>query len=138
MKTILFLLTFLSCSPLSAETYNRTLASAVVMSASVNSSVADLQYMDDASVQFIWYSGSTPVGAINLQGSNQISTSGGTGVASWTDLSTAIYVGSTSLTGNSGSYLYNVPNAGFRWLRAVYTRTSGSGRLDINFSGKKN
>ncbi len=117
------------------QKYNRKLASAVSMAATVTSSVADLKFLDDASVQFIWYSGATPVGAINLQGSNEVVDSF-TSVASWTDLSTSIYTGSVALSGNTGSYLYNIPTAGFRWLRAVYTRTSGSGSLDINFSGK--
>lgn len=111
------------------------LASAVSMGATVNSSVADLRDIDNASVQFIWYSGSTPVGAVNIQGSNQV-VSSATSVASWTDLSTSIYAGSAAVSGNTGSVLFNLANTGYRWIRAVYTRTSGSGTIDINFNGK--
>lgn len=138
MRFFLFIFTLISCNPaFAAPGYNNSMASAVSMGASVTSSVADLKNIGPTSVQFIWYTGSTPVGEMKLQGSNQVFNSA-TSVASWTDLSTSIYAGSVALSGNSGSYMYNISNAGFRWLRAIYTRTSGSGTLDINFSGKSN
>lgn len=143
MRFLIFLFTIMSCTPaLAARIVGQSaLATTAAMSVSVTSSTADIQRFEQASMSFIWYGGGSPVGSIKLQGSNQPVVAGSTGPASWTDLmsSTAsIAAASVAVSGNSGSYVYSLSGLGFRWLRGVYTATSGNGSLDINFMGKGN
>lgn len=137
MRHLILLFTLLFATAAFAENryVNNKIASAISMGGTFQSSVVDIKNLNNVSVEAVWYQGSTPIGALNLQGSNQVVNST-TSVASWTDLSTSVYNGSVAVSGNTGSYLYNVTNVGFRWLRAVYTRTSGSGTIDLNFTGK--
>lgn len=137
MRHLILLFTLLFATAAFAENryVNNKIASAISMGGTFNSSIVDIKNLNNVSVEAVWYQGSTPIGALNLQGSNQVVNST-TSVASWTDLSTSVYNGSVAVSGNTGSYLYNVTNVGFRWLRAVYTRTSGSGTIDLNFTGK--
>lgn len=63
-----------------------------------------------------WSNGSTPVGTIKVQGSN--------------DNTNWVTVNSQALSGNSGSLIYNDSSVGYAYVRSVYTRSSGSATLD--------
>lgn len=44
---------------------------------------------------------------------------------------------STSVT-NSGNVMFNVEKAGYRWVRAYWDYTSGTGNITINLTAKEN
>jgi hypothetical protein len=107
------------------------------MSGSLNSIGIDLQQLFLGSIQIVWASGATPVGALTLEVSNDIvqpslGTNPAANVVNWTTYSGS----STALSGNSGTAFYNITDMGFRWLRLVYTRTSGSATMNAVFFGK--
>jgi hypothetical protein len=78
------------------------------------------------SVQVNWTGGSAPVGIFKLQGSNDPGDNGsGQGVSqptNWTDITDS----PQAITGTPGSVLFDVVACSYRWVRLVYTRTSGS------------
>lgn len=83
-----------------------------------------------------------PVGSLNLEVSNDIvpvasSNSNPVGadpaanVVNW-----VTYTGSSTAVSGSGNFLWNVLEAGYRWVRVSYTATSGSGSCSIQMSSK--
>lgn len=121
------------------------------MSGNIISNGIDLQQEWIFSVQANWWGAlGAPVnsgaGTLKLQISNDnpVPTLSGppngadpaAKVVYWTD-----YSGSSqsvvAATGTS-SFLWNVIYPGYRWVRAVYTATSGSGIMTINYMGKGN
>lgn len=75
------------------------------------------------------YSGS-PVGTFKLQVSNQ-DVQLRESVTEWTDL------GSSSVSVSaSGSNMWNISDAFYRWVRVVYTKTSGTGSCTITMTSK--
>ncbi len=59
-------------------------------------------------------------------------------VKNWTDYSGSSYgVTATSAIGSS-SFVWNVLYPGYRWVRLVYTSSSGSGVMSASFFGKGN
>lgn len=85
------------------------------LSASFNSDARRLWQTPGYSIQFIWSGASTPVGIFFLQASND-----GT---NYTTIDESIL----AVTGASGSHMINVERPAYQWVRACYTRTSGSG-----------
>ncbi len=59
-----------------------------------------------------------------------------TNVRNWTDYSGSSYAVVAS-TGSS-SFMWNVLYPGYRWVRMVYTSSSGSGVMSASFFGKGN
>lgn len=84
------------------------------MSGNITSSAFSIRYSDNVGVQFIWASGSSPVGIVQVQGTIDGS--------NWSDLLTS----AGSVSGNSGSFLINLNQVPYDQIRIVYTRTSGS------------
>ena len=83
------------------------------------------------SIQLV-FTGS-PVGTFKLQCSNDqgnpvtpTQTEQNSGVVHWTDVASS----STSVSG-AGNILFDVQNTGYRWVRVVYTASSGSGTLTV-------
>jgi hypothetical protein len=72
----------------------------------------------------------TPNGSFKLQVSNQ-DVFLREQVTEWTDLADS----STAITA-AGDIMYNVTSAFYRWVRIVYTRTSGSGNCDVTLTSK--
>jgi hypothetical protein len=95
----------------------------------------DLQQLQLASFQAIWTG--SPVGNFTLECSNDIAqVSPGVdpslNVTNW-----STYTGSTvAAGGGAGDVMYNVLDAGFRWVRLKYTKTSGTGTVNATFFGK--
>lgn len=75
-------------------------------------------------VQAVWSAGSSPLGTLKLQASIDNS--------NYVDIS-----GTTvGVSGNTGSVIWNITNHSYKYLRLIYTRSSGSGTLNAYFNGK--
>jgi hypothetical protein len=89
------------------------------------------------SIQIHWDTGSSPAGTFKLQGSNDPGDNGsGQGVSqptNWTDIADS----SQAIAGGPGSVLYDVVACSYRWVRLIYTRSSGSATANavINVKG---
>lgn len=91
------------------------------MGASVTSSVTDIRFLDNIAVQAVWTVG--PTGTLYVQASlDQVT---------WTNLPT-----SASLTGPAGSILIELNQLASPYIREVFSRTAGTGTLNVLISGK--
>lgn len=98
------------------------------MSGSLTSTPINLDHIKMYAIQAVVSSGTSPSGALTLEASCDPSN---TTPSTWTE------IGNTSQTVTAdGSFLWNVENAGYNWVRLVYTRTSGSGTLDTRIQIK--
>jgi len=104
---------------------NTTIISAVSMGGDVASSVYNISEISNYAVQFTWSAGSTPIGTINVLISND-----GTNFAL---IGTAVAV-----SGNTGTLVIKDTMAGYVYIKAIYTRSSGSGTLTATIAGKRN
>lgn len=92
--------------------------------ATITSEIYEIKRGYGYSVQFAW-SGTSPVGTIKLQASNDL-VPRESEISNWTDIT-----GSTvDVTGNTGTGMLNVTSSMYSWVRAVYTKTSGTGTLN--------
>ncbi len=110
------------------------IATAADMSADIASDGQDLNQVYTYSIQAV-YTGA-PVGTLQLEISNDnpyIPSSGNpaVNVVNWIP-----YSGSTVAVSGAGSFMWNVLTTGNRWVRVTYTATSGTGSLDLRYSGK--
>ena len=101
------------------------------MAGNVTSNGINLINIYAFSIQVVWASGTSPVGTFKLQGSNDpvIFNSGqGEGQpTNWTDIDSS----DKAISGTPGSILYDVTQASYRWVRIVYTATSGSATISV-------
>lgn len=95
--------------------------------ASITSAIIDLNQTECFAIQSV-YSGS-PVGSLTISGSCDIATSA-SGVSNWTALPNPVAISA------AGSNLQSFSNVGFRWLKVVYLKTSGTGALSATFNGQ--
>lgn len=78
-----------------------------------------------------------PVGTLKLQMSNDAGTitsaaaHTGTGVTNWTDIT-----GSSFAVAAAGNWGWDYTLPAFRWVRLVYTPTSGTGTISVTVSAK--
>lgn len=91
------------------------------MAADVNSAAQDLSFYICFSFQAV-FTGS-PVGALTLESSNDNST--------WTTITDS----DVAVSGASNA-MWNVTNAGYKYVRLHYARTSGTGALTATYFGK--
>lgn len=96
--------------------------------ASILSPAQDMRYIPTGSIQALWTG--APVGTLILQTSADL-TADPTLVANWSDFS-----GSSIAVNGPGDVMFNLANAGYKWIRLKYTKTSGSGTLNANISNK--
>ena len=112
------------------------------MGASITSAPTILSNLSMLSYQYVWSAGSSPVGAISLQFSNDYSVDaqGNTlNAGTWTTatfLSAGSAVTSVAVSGNSGNGVIDVDATGVWAARTVYTRTSGTGTLVVTLNAK--
>lgn len=85
------------------------------ISTSIDGDSIDLQGAVNFSFQFVWTG--TPTGSVKLQFSINNN--------NWSDIPGS----SQEILGAAGSHGINYQQAGFRFVRAVYTHTSGSGAI---------
>lgn len=112
----------------------KALVSAGDMSGSIASIGIDLQGVDSYAIQAV-YTGS-PVGTLKLQLSTDAVAPGpdsnvALNVVNWSD-----YTGSSLAISAAGDVMYKIDKGGERWVRLIYTRSSGSGTLNATFNGK--
>lgn len=102
----------------------KVIVSAGDMSATINSIGTDLQGTSAYTIQAV-YSGS-PTGTLKIQISlDRVSEA--SSVTTWSD-----YTGSSLSISTAGDVIYKVERQGERWVRLVYTFTSGTGTLNAN------
>lgn len=112
------------------RTGNDTLQDAATsMGASFNLPAIWLGHICNYSIQLVFTG--TPNGTFKLQASNDL---GGPGLAptNWTDVANS----SQAITA-AGDHMWQVENAGYKYVRVVYTRSSSTGSLTVaNFNVK--
>ncbi len=103
---------------------------AVSLAASFDATGTLVDDNESTSIQFVWSDGSSPVGTVKLQISNDLKDKVAD-VTNWTDVTGS----SSAVSGNSGSIAWNVDHA-YRFIRMVYTRTSGSATGSVQVQSK--
>ena len=102
------------------------LASAQSIGASFSSDKLAVGSFEGIAIDARWSGGGTPIGTLKVQVSNDPESTADASIV-WTD-----YTGSSlSVSGNSGSIMYDIAPHNFNLIRVVYTRTSGSASMDI-------
>lgn len=112
------------------------------MATSLTSAVTILQSLTKVGYTFSWLAGTTPIGTVSAQVSNDYALDP-TGVVknagTWTTLpledNTGTVVTSLPVTGNTGTAYIEIETAAYA-TRVLYTRTSGGGTLSAVVSGK--
>lgn len=108
----------------------------VTMGANITSLGINLISIYAYSIQVVWSEGSAPIGTFKLQGSNDAGDNGsGQGVSqptNWTNITSS----PQDVSGTSGSLLYDVTECSYRWVRLVYTRTSGTATASATINTK--
>lgn len=103
------------------------------MSAGINSIGVRLRNLSLSNFQAV-FSGS-PVGTLKIQVSSQVVQEPAQGgdmsqnVTAWDDYA-------TQDVSAAGSFTFNLANSGYTYARLVYTRSSGTGVLNVSFQGK--
>lgn len=119
----------------------QTVLTAGSMAGNLISSPTVLQSLTKASYTLSW-SGTSPVGTVSIQGSNDYSLNpNGTVLNSgtWNTLTLSVSgVPSTtvSISGNTGSGAIDVLETALYAIRLIYTAASGTGSLTAIFNGK--
>jgi hypothetical protein len=114
------------------------------MATNLTSDVTIIQKLSMISYSYAWSNGSTPIGAISIEISNDYSKNPDGTVrnsGTWTPIyfqldGAASLVNSIPISGNSGNGFVDVPITSAYAIRTVYTRTSGSGTLTVVVNGK--
>lgn len=105
------------------------------MSGAINSIGIDLNQHVLYSMQAVFTG--APAGTMKLQISNDMVSVAPNGqspeanVINWTD-----YTGSSVAVSAAGNFVWNALDVGYRWVRMVYTPSSGTGVLNVTFCGK--
>ncbi len=112
------------------------------MAGSLTGLATVIQKTSIISYQFVW-TGSSPVGTVGVEVSNNYSldpTGNISNAGTWTTyyflIGAGTYATSIAVSGASGSAIIELPNIGFYAVRAIYTRSSGTGTLDVTINGK--
>jgi len=92
------------------------------MTADITSDHVNIQLSQAVALQFSWSGGGTPIGSMIVQ----VSIDG----VNFVDLS------SQALSGNSGSFIFNIEEPGYSYVKAKYAFTSGNANLTVIVSGK--
>lgn len=112
------------------------------MATSLESAPTIIQKISMPSYEVVWSAGSTPVGTVSVQVSNDYSLYPNGNVhntGTWTTLWLQVGITTTqtiAISGNSGNGFIDVPITGAYAIRLIYTRTSGGGTMNVYFSAK--
>jgi len=88
------------------------------------------------SYDIAWSAGSTPVGVITVEVSNTYALKGDGTVRTAGNWTTLTLSSACAVSGNSGNGAIDVDATAFYAIRLKYTRTSGSGTLDVTLNAK--
>lgn len=105
--------------------FNEHLIDDEAMNSDITSSSLGVNEAISFSVQAIWSDGTSPVGSLDLQASND-------GINF-----TSVLTSPSAVSGNSGQILINVEKHAYANIRIVYTRTSGDGTLNVYVNAKR-
>jgi|GEM_PF-2192117 len=106
------------------------------LASSQNSDPINCDYIDTLAIQAV-LTGTSPTGTLKLQGSCDVGTRtldnnpANNAVTNWTDVS-----GSSQAISATGNYMFNISDMSWKWLRVVWTFTSGTGAAVIRGNGK--
>ncbi len=89
---------------------------------SLTTNAYDLSHMTLVSITATLSGGHSPVGSLKLQGCNDSGRNGSV-LTNWFDITAP--VSSVSAVSDDGSTTWNYTNIGYKWIRLVYTRSSG-------------
>jgi hypothetical protein len=103
--------------------------------ASITSLVTIIQKLSLASYSITW-TGSSPVGVIAVQVSNDYTTNADGSVNNPGTWNTLPLSATPAVTGNTGNGFIDIDASAGYALRVVYTKTSGSGTLNAVVNGK--
>ncbi len=103
---------------------SKKLINAGDVSANIPGVPLEIKEILTGAIQTVW-TGSTPIGTLVIQGSCD-------GV-NFTTLAS----GSQSISGNSGSFLLPLADIGYSYIQAVYTKSSGTGTINVTLNGKR-
>jgi len=101
------------------------------MGADIEGPVTDVMWLDNIGFQVSWTSANA-VGTIEVQGSNNYDPRLQTGDFIALTFSPAL----DQPASDNGSYLINVNQFPFRYIRIFYDRTSGTGDLEVTLTAK--
>lgn len=105
--------------------FNNHIVNATSLATTFTSSSQDVVSCRRLCFQISW-TGSSPVGSLKVQGSND-------GITFADDPE----VSPVSISGASGSALIKIDNVSYNFAQLVYTSTSGTGTIDIWVNGKR-
>jgi hypothetical protein len=117
---------------------DKNIAQAHIISAATASSISRAMrcaVLDNMSFQTVW-SGTTPVGTVTIEVSNDHQETGGivTNAGTWTALTTPAQL---AVSGNAGNAVQQVVAGSFAFIRANFAKTSGTfAALDVYFNGR--
>lgn len=100
------------------------------MSASVSTAGVDFLSLPYGSIRASWTG--TPTGAFKVEGSID-NVPNAASVVNWDDTGILVI---DAPSGSAGASFINLVGIGFRWLRLTYTRSSGTGALNVTIFGK--
>jgi hypothetical protein len=100
------------------------------MAASITSVPIKVSHYDGFSVQATWKDGSTPIGVLTLQASNEVDVFA-IGETQWVEIANT----SQAVSGSSGTVLWDVVEPRYSHVRVYYSATSGSGTMRLSFCG---
>lgn len=114
---------------------NTLIINAGDLASDVTSEAVTLESMFGYAIQCVLTG--APVGALKLQASCDIGTNAasasaaGTGITNWNDLT-----GTTTAISAAGTFLFNQDAQYYKWVRVVYTATSGTGAISARINSK--
>lgn len=103
--------------------------------ASITSLVTVITNISMMSYSYSW-TGTSPVGTITVQVSNDYSQNAAGAVLNAGTWNTLPLSAATGVSGNTGNGLVDIDQLGANAIRTVYTKTSGVGTLTAIFKGK--
>lgn len=95
------------------------------LASSITGPALSLEHMGGYSF-FVKLTGS-PVGSLSLQASNDPAEPNGAAPSNWVTLASPAAVAISA----AGTTFLNVPDVFYRWVRLVYTATSGTGAVSV-------
>lgn len=105
---------------------NSTVLNNISIGASANSAAIDASFMLNVSL-IAQVTGSSPVGVLSIQGSNDIPPSSQAPNSGFTPTNWNNFV--TANVGATGTFVIPKTDTCYRWIRVRYARTSGSGNI---------
>lgn len=105
------------------------------MTGNITSLVTIISNMSMMSYEYTW-AGTSPVGSISVQVSNDFSLNSNGSVRNAGSWSTLPLSASTPVSGNTGTGFIDIDQLGAYAIRTVYTFVSGTGALTATYKGK--